>query len=66
MHLRSEDEYIFFLGWYCDECYDWIEADDAHWRFFAKLRIADPSGSHPITNIFASDDVGHAVADFLR
>ena len=66
VHLRSEDDYLWFVGWYCDAFWDWIEADEIHWQLVALLRMADSSGTHPLSGLIGSATLGHAVAEFLR
>ena len=66
LHFRSADDYDKFLGWYCDDCWDWIEADDEHWRLYALMNMADSSRSHPLSGIVSDCGLGHAIADFIR
>ena len=66
MHFRSEDDYDKFLGWYCEDCFAWIEADDEHWRLHALMCMADSSRSHPLSNMVLCPVLGHAIADLLR
>ena len=66
VHLRVEDDYTNFHGLYCDACFDWIEADDEHWRLHALMRMADSSQNHPLTIMVSCSMLGHTLADFLR
>ena len=66
VHLREEEDYAKYFGWYCDACFDWIEADEKHWRLHALMCMADRSRSHPLSSMVECRVLGHAIADFLR
>ena len=63
VHLRSEGHYAYWTGWYCDDCLDWIEIDDAHRRQSSMLKMADSTMAHPLSLIIA-DPIGRIIASF--
>ena len=65
LHPRHVDIYDKFIGHYCDDCLDWIEADAEHWRLYALMCMADSSKSHPLFVIVSDCGLGHAIADFI-
>ena len=50
----------------CEDCWDWIEADEEHRRLHALMCIADRSRSHPLSCIVKHSRLGHVLADFTR
>ena len=64
VHQRVEEDYRNFHGWYCDDCFDWIEADDQHWRLHALMCMVDKQRSHPLFNMISCPALGHAIAAF--
>ena len=61
VHLRSEHDYEYWTGWYCDDCTDWIDIDEEHWRLFHIMQMADRRMEHPLSQIIA-DSVGRIIA----
>ena len=63
LHVRAEEDYLRFIGAYCDDCLDWIEIDDHHWILFYRMKMADSTMAHPLSLIIAHE-VGHIIAEF--
>ena len=63
VHLRSEDDYVYWIGWYCDACTDWIDINEEHLRLFSIMQMADSTMAHPLSRIIA-DSVGRIIASF--
>ena len=63
VHFRSEDDYVYWIGWYCDACTGWIDINEEHWRLFGIMQMADSTMAHPLSRIIA-DSVGRTIASF--
>ena len=62
--MRSAEDYVYFTGWYCDDCLDWIDIDEEHWRLFRVMQMVDSRMSHPLSVILWADHVGRTIAAF--
>ena len=64
MCLRRERDYDYWAGWYCDDCYDWIDINEDHWRLFHIMQMVDKTKVHPLSRLIADDSLGHIIASF--
>ena len=65
IHPRPWDEYWSFVGmWLCDECMDWCDYDDEHYRLHGLLSMCNRDREHPLKMLIASNDIGLQLASF--
>ena len=65
IHVRNHEDYVFFCGWFCGPCLDWIDTHQEHWRLHRLFREADPSQCHQLTTILGTEAYGWQIAAFL-
>ena len=73
-HRRNEEDYVYWIGMYCDECLDWIDDDDelwrkhwlleaAQWNFTWRVRCA--TSEHCLIRLFQTDEVAKHIAQMI-
>ena len=74
-HLRPEEEYYFWVGYYCDTCCDWINEDDHAWLAFHSLvrtrhqisgRVSCTAHDNPLVALVALYDVLESLVQFIH
>ena len=73
LHPRNAEDYNCWIGAYCDDCNDWINRNQEHWRLFHIMQMVDKSCRmdtsehwHPLSLIIADDSLGHIIASFAE
>ena len=66
LHHRDAENYNCWIGWYCDDCSEWIDWNQEHWRLFHIMKMVDKSKAHPLSLIIADHSLGHIIASFAE
>ena len=74
-HGRGDEEYIYWVGTWCNNCLAWIEADEYAWSTYharnyqfhhIKGRILCCGPAHPLVHMIQVDAVAELLTDFLH
>ena len=65
VHMRNHEDYLFFCGWFCEPCLDWIDIHQEQWRLYRLFREADSTASHWLTTLLGTEPYGQQIAEFL-
>ena len=65
VHGRNYEDYAYFIGSFCDPCYDWIEAQVLMWNYREALQTIDHHLRHPLSQLLNDDGTGHLISEFV-
>ena len=73
-HRRSDEDYMYWIGLFCDACMDWIDDNDelwmrhrllqaAQWRLVCRARCA--TRGHCLIQLLETDGVAELIAEMV-
>ena len=74
-HRRHQEDFEFWVGDWCDTCYDWIEEDEDAWLAFHSLvrtrhqisgRVSCTARENPLKALVALDGVLEPLVRFIH